>query len=150
MGVAGMSMALWVGVALGADDRLHIKPVGAGTIAFFAVFTVLEVFAVVRLRGIWDSPPTFETFSPQALPVFLNFRRQAPAALIAGALFIVLGWLIVLFPNDVWVIAPVLLVALATVMALLLVVCVWLFNRPRRLVPPNLRDLPGILTRSNS
>jgi hypothetical protein len=148
MDAAGMNITLWVGVALGADNRLHIKPAGDGTIAFFTVLTLLEVFAVVRVRGVWESPATFETFSPRALPVFLNFRRQGPAALISGALFIVLGWLIVLFPNDGWVVAPVLVLALATVTAFLVVICVWLFNRPRRLVPPELRDLPGLLTRS--
>lgn len=136
-----------VETALATHQRAHIKPLGAGAIAFWVLFTVIWAVQTARFRSFWEASPTFASFSPQAKPIQLNFKRQAPAAFVVGAFVIPLGWLIILFPNVGWVIAPVLILALLSLVGFVILTTVWLFNRPRRLVPPNLRDLPGLLSK---
>jgi hypothetical protein len=139
-------------LATSARTSLHLTPPSAGTIAFFAVFTVLWAVGIVRLRSFWNYEPPRITIDAQAsvIPasILLTFRRQAPIAVIAAGFFICVGWLTILFTNDLWVIAPALLFGALTLVGLVLIASVWLFNRPRRLVPPHLRDLPGLLSKT--
>ena len=116
----------------------------------FAVFTVVWLFAIAVVRSYWNAPSTFQSFSPQAVPIQRNFRRQGPAAVVGGFFFITLGWSIILFHNAAWEVVPALLLTLLTLVSFGVVGSVWLFNRPRRLVPPNLRDLPGIWSKPQS
>ena len=141
MGLASSGVSFAVQAALGNDPRSHIRPLGTGGIAFWALFTAIWFVQVLRFRWFWGASPTFASFSTQPRPIQLSFRRQAPAALILGAFIVPLGWLIIVFPNAGWVIAPVLILALLSMMALAIVGSVWLLNRPRQLVPPNLRDI---------
>jgi hypothetical protein len=142
---AGVSLA--VQAALGNDPRTHIKPLGTGGIVFWAVFTLIWLVQIARFRVFWGASPSFATFSEQARPIQQTFRRQAPAALIWAGFVIPLGWLAILFPNAGWVIAPALLLTVPSVLGAFVVGSVWLFNRPRGLVPPQLRDLPGVLAK---
>jgi hypothetical protein len=141
MGLEGTDVSFAVQAALGNDPRFHIKPLGTDGIAFWALFTVIWAVQVIRLRRSWAASPPLASFSAQARSTQLNFRRQAPTALILGAFIIPLGWLIILFPNAGWVIAPALILPLLSLLAFLIVVSVWFFHRPRRSVPPNLRDV---------
>jgi hypothetical protein len=131
-------------MAVRAAHHPHMAPVSGGTIVFFVIFTVGWFVAVASVRNFWNVPATFPSFSPQAVPIQRNFRRQGPSALIAGAFLIALGWTFTLFPNAGWAVVPILLFALLLLVAVAVLASVWLFNRPRRLVPPNLRDGPGL------
>src|ERR1039458_157831 len=77
MGLAGIGMSFAVQAALGNDPRSHIKPLGIGGIAFWALFTVIWVVQVIRFRSFWGASPSFASFSAQARSIQLSFRRQA-------------------------------------------------------------------------
>lgn len=138
-------------VAISSHTGLHISPPGVEEKVFFAIFTLIWLIQVVRFRSFWNYVPPAELsgiVAPGAtISVQLTFKRQAPIAFVTAAFMIGVGWLIILFTNDVWVIAPVLLLSALSIVGLVLVASVWLWNRPRRLVPPGLRDFPGILSR---
>jgi hypothetical protein len=75
-----------------------------------------------------------------------------PAALVAGLPFLVAAWLFALSPpeSNVGPTVPQSIALICSVMAaigiLRIAPTIFLFNLPKRFVPPHLRDQPGFVT----
>ncbi len=111
---------------------------------------VIAATSLYALRGFWSEWRGRSVTDPHRAPDWLPFDlvwwralvRSGPAGTIEGPL-VAAGY--VVSGLDSWSAQQVVevIIAVLAAVALLLTGAVALYNRPKRLVPPHLRELPG-------
>ena len=105
--------------------------------AALAFMTVLMGWLSFRLRSFWRYEP------PPGVPAAVaRVRGYRPAAVVTGWCFVGSGWLFVLdsYHQSFGLGALASVAAPLTALGIVITVSIMLTGRPRRLVPPNLRD----------
>jgi hypothetical protein len=118
----------------------------------FVAFVVLAAgltFGTVFLKRYWsqqdseiDRPPPAWLFGGDA---WRTARRIMPISIVGGWLLIAAGVLMLTTPSGqrTPLAAP---LAAALLITFILIGTIWMWNQPKFLVPPHLRNAPGILT----
>lgn len=129
-----------VGVALGAA-----APTGEQEAAV-VIATVVWLAMLTRVRAWWRYVPPPEG-APGRSPGWLVARRNRPMGIVLGGLLVAGGWLALLAHGSraFWVKAAAAGLLAAMVVGLVTSAIIILYNKPRFLVPPGVRDEPGLL-----
>lgn len=139
-----------VGASMFASND-SVQAPSAGALVSLAVITAVWWTQIMRLRTFWHyNPPLGSPVSvADRRPMQASFRRQAPAGLIAGGFFLIAGWLGVLSSkiHSIWIAVPAVFCGVVALVGIMVTLNIWIFNRPKRFVPPNLRDAPGLFAR---
>jgi hypothetical protein len=128
------------------------SPPTASDKAALVIFTVAWLVTLTRVRAWWrfvpSAPGQGEPYQWYRRFVVSTVNRYRPAGVVLGGFFVATGWFAILnySSSAIWFKVILGVLASLTVVSLGTVISIWLYNRPRFLVPPALRREQGLWT----
>jgi hypothetical protein len=118
---------------------------GISAVSFMSLGVLLSARQLPRLwhhrSDFWDHKPTGIPYSHAA---WRGWVRAIPAGCVGAGALVAAGWIVVLLPRSPGSKAALALASTVLALAIAGMASIVLFNWPKRLVPPHLRNEPGL------